>query len=268
MSAILLPNYEQAEAFTSGDSTIHIRGRVLCDTAADLPSTTFFAGFTLDAGSTALDISTAAHYMLNTAGAWILQRSADISSLVNDISNLQLNLQTVQTDAVYSRYSLDNYIFPAVRKLANDGAKNRLNLAAAQTVTDNGITFTVNSDFSITMTGSTTSTAWLHVPVTVKAGTYKFVGMTEQGGSSGSYRLEFRQTETSGVLFVCDTMAGITATFDEDKTCFFNVRVNNYDFGADNSKTVYPMLCVPALYNVTSEYVPYAPTNRELFEML
>lgn len=264
---IQILNYVQTEVYTINGGTTHIRAQLVADTANELPAPTGLQGFTLEQGSTAVIVTTAERYMLSGSGTWYLQQTANLSSIVSDISQIQTTLLSVGSDATYAKYSIDTYFMPAVKKLINDGAKNRLNLAAAQTVTDNGITFTVNTDMSIHMDGSTTGTAWIHVPVTIKAGTYKFTGMQEAGGSTGAYRLEFRTTPTSGVLAVCDSTDGTDVTFNNDTNCYFNVRVNNMSFPVDIGKTVYPMLCNPDLYRMTSEYRPYAPTNRELFLM-
>ena len=245
-----------------------VRAELVCDTIADLPLPTYVTGYRLIIGSKAYIVADGTEYMLNSSGQWILQRSADIAALVADISQIEDQLSDAATDATYAKYKIDNYLWPATVALINSGAKNALNLAAATTTTDNGITFTVQPDFSIDISGSTTGTAWLHVPVTIPAGTYKFTGMTEAGGSSGAYRLELRATPTGTVINVCDTAQGITVVLQTDTQCYFNVRVNNMDFGQDNHKTVYPMLSDPALYNVTQTYKPYAPTNRQLYELI
>lgn len=257
--------------YSDGDTSIIVYAEFECDTVADLPARDYESGYLLQCGSRAHVIADNTDYKMQTSGAWILQRSADVSSIVADISQIETTLESVGDNAAYAKYTIDTYLMPAVKQLINDGAKNRLNLAAAQTTTDNGITFTVNSDFSIEMTGAVSNpanNAWLHVPVTIKAGTYQFTGMTEAGGTTNAYRIELRQTATTGLIAVCDSETGSEVTFNSDTSCYFNIRVNNYDFGQDRSKTVYPMLCNPDLYRMTSDYRPYAPTNRELFDML
>lgn len=269
MSAILLPNYEQADAYTSGDSTIHIRGHVLCDTAADLPATTFFSGLTLDAGSTARDISTAARYMLNSSGQWILQRSADIAALVADISQIEDQLQDTTADAAWAKDQIDDYIMPALSSLIDRGAKNALDLSSAQTTTDNGVTFTLNSDYSITITGAAIApnNGWFVVPVTVPDGVYMFSGMPADGGTT-SYRQEIRAAPRGSVIGINDSQSGNQITISSGgATIYYHIRAaSGYNFGT--GVTVNPMLSQPKQYVISDAYVPFSPTNRQLYELI
>lgn len=238
----------------------------ICDTEAELPALNYFADYTLEIGCTAHVIENATDYEMKSDGTWCKAIQSDLNSIINAISTIEDDLQDTTADATWCKTQIENTIYPALSSIINRGAKNALNIESATTTTDNGITFTVNNDMSITLTGSTTGTAWLHVPVTLKAGTYMFSGMTENGGTSNSYRIEFRQTPTSTVLKVCDSPVAVLFVVSNDNSCYFNVRVNNYDFGA--GVTVYPMLSQPAEYNVDDTYKPYAPTNRELYKMI
>lgn len=270
MSAILLPNYEQAEAFTSGDTTIHIRGHVLCDTAADLPATTFFSGFTLDAGSTALDIATAARYMLNSAGAWILQRTADISSLVSDISALETQLQSTSADATYAKTQIDTIIKPALAAAINNGAKNRL-LISAGSSTVSGVSFTINADGTVTADGvnqdkKATGNIFFQLGnVDVSNGdTIHLSGCPSGGSYSGSY--SFYVDYQGGSTLAYDDGSGAEYTSTADRTLRCRISIRNGTV-IDNL-TFRPMICAKSLYNAAHEFMPYAPTNRELYLMM
>ena len=68
-----------------------IVGKVYCDTAADLPTTTQFSDYgTLTVSTKAYIISTGQVYMLNGSGAWVLQPSEN---------NIQLDLTGYYTSA-------------------------------------------------------------------------------------------------------------------------------------------------------------------------
>lgn len=155
--------------------------------------------------------------------------------------------------------------------VANAGAKNLLNPLLAcgymsqgtqYPITVGGVTFTLNADGSITTTGSSTATRVLRIPITVPAGSYRATGCPS-GGSSSSYRIDYRESGTETFIGGVDTGNGVTLTFDEDKTFDFCLRISaNYS----QSATFYPMLHRAEITDDT--FVPYAPTNRELYEMI
>lgn len=243
-----------------------VRANLVCDTVADLPAPTYVTGFRLIIGSKAYVISDSSEYMLDGSGNWILQRSADISAIISQISQIEDDLQDVTADASYARSQIDDFIRPALISLIDRGSKNALDLSAAQSGTDAGVTFTVNQDSSITCIGTATATAWLHVPVTIHAGRYNFTGMPEDG-SSTTYRIDFRPTPTGTPVLVGDTEAPKVWTLSAAWTGYFNIRVaSGYSFGS--GATVFPMLSQPAQYEITDQYVPFSPTNRQLYEMI
>lgn len=243
-----------------------VRADLVCDTIADLPLPTYVTGYRLIIGSKAYIVADGTEYMLNSSGQWILQRSADVAALVADISQIEDQLQDTTEDASWARSQVDNYIRPALISLIDRGAKNALDLSAAQTVTDAGVTFTVNSDSSITCTGQATATAWIHVPVTIPPGRYNVTGMPEDG-STTTFRIDFRPTPTGTPTLVLDTENPKVWNIATAWTGYFNIRVGSgYDFGT--GKTVYPMLSQPDQYAFSQTYVQYAPTNRQLYELI
>ena len=259
-------NVEQTEIYTTGDSTTHVRAYLVCDTTADLPGINDITGYTLEMGSRALVIQDAAKYCMQSDGTWTLQVTADVQSIITQLSDIDDRLQDTTADATWTKSQVKDYIKPALISVINRGPKNALDLSAAQTTTDAGVTFTVNSDFSITCTGQATATAWLHVPVTVPAGIYYVTGMPEDGGT-GTYRIDFRPTPTGTPTFVLDTENPKTWTVSTPYTGYFNIRVGSgYDFGA--GATLFPMMSIPDEYKMTPDYVPYAPTNRQLLELI
>lgn len=263
---ITILSYVQTEIYTINDGTTHIRARLAVDSSSELPGPSDLSGYTLEQGSSARAIDDASEWMMQGDGTWSLQRSADLSSIINQLSQIEDDLHDAATDAAWAKSQVDDFIYPALISLIDRGAKNALDLSAAQTVTDAGVTFTVNADSSITCTGISSATAWIHVPVTIPPGTYYVTGMPEDGSAS-TYRIDFRLTPTGTTIFVADTEAPKTWTLAAAWSGYFNVRVGSgYDFGA--GKTVRPMLSQPDQYNISDVYVPYSPTNRELLDLI
>lgn len=166
-----------------------------------------------------------------------------------------------------ARASADTAQMNGIIGLINEGAKNVLNISTAQTQEVNGVTFTVNSDFSVTCSGKATSTAFFSMAVSFPAGAYYFSGMPESGGS-GSYRLELRTGTPSGSVFQVNESATPTAfTRDNPWTGYFNIRVaNGYEF--TSAKTVKPMICERWKYSLTDNFVPYRPSLNDLWAMI
>lgn len=250
-----------------------------CDTEADLPTPigsyeteTVHGTINYAMGSSAHCIGSNKVYMINSQGTWVEQNEAarsdvytrpEVNDLLQDMADSQANIDLAQDEDI-------NANTDAIKALVNNPEpKNLLNLLSATTQTINGITFTVNSDYSITMTGTASATAFFSVPVTIAPGSYYLSGMTETGGSS-SYRLELRSpTATGTVNLVNDsttpTAWGPTTTY----TGYFNIRVaSGYSFGNYDSKTVYPMICPRWKYNISSDYVPYVPSNMDLYNLI
>lgn len=263
---ITILSYIQTEVYTINDGTTHIRARLAVDSSSELPGPSDLSGYTLEQGSSARAIDDASEWMMQGDGTWSLQRSADLSSIISQLSQIEDDLQDTTADALWAKSQVDDFIRPALISLIDRGAKNALDLSAAQTVTDAGVTFTVNADSSITCTGIASATAWIHVPVTIPAGRYTLSGMPEDGGTS-SYRVDFRPTPTGTPVIVLDTELPKTWTLAAAWSGYFNIRVGSgYDFGS--GATVRAMLSQPDQYVISDTYVPYSPTNRELLDLI
>lgn len=245
--------------------TGYVIASFVCDTEAELPANNYITGYTLEMGCKAFVIENATQYIMQSDGTWCSANKTDLQYIIDTLSDIEPRLETAEQNGETAL----NYISDlrlVIAQLINDGAKNVLDLTPAATTTDNGITFTVNSDFSITLTGIASATAWIHVPVTIPAGDYIFKGLTEDGSTS-TYRLDLRNTPTSGVMGVCDSEDGNPLSLASDFTGYFNVRVaSGYDCGA--GVTVYPMIALEKYLEITQEYRPYAPTNKQLFDMI
>lgn len=266
------------EDYTLTNRTVWVK--LECDTEADLPSTiTYSIDTGATRGSVTLAIGSEAHcigsnkiYMMQSDGTWVEQDEAarsdvytraEVNDLLQDMADSQANIDLAQDEDI-------NANTDAIKALVNNPEpKNLLNLLSATTQTVNGITFTVNPDYSITFSGTASATAFFSIPVTIPPGSYYFTGMTETGGS-GSYRLELRSPTATGTVSLLNesttpTAWGPSSTY----TGYFNIRVaSGTNIDPLEPKTVYPMISLRWKYNISSDYVPYAPSNMDLYNLI
>ena len=137
----------------------------------------------------------------------------------------------------------------------SNGSKNVLqNDAYSQTIS--GVTFTVNSDKSITANGTATANIYytLSAGVTYPKGEYKKSGCPS-GGSSSTYFF-------AGSGFA-DYGNGVDVTLANDTSLDNVIVIKN---GTAINKTFYPMLCLKSDYDLDPTYAPPAKTNRQLTE--
>ena len=136
------------------------------------------------------------------------------------------------------------------------GAKNLLPLNI-RTQVSNGVTFTVNPDGSISLSGTATGNIWVSVSdVSLAQGRYILSGCPN-GGSENSY---FMYTSINDVTYA-DIGNGIS--FDIiDETISVTIKIIS---GTNtNGLTFYPMIRLAS--DTDSTYQLYAMTNRELTE--
>lgn len=93
--------------------------------------------------------------------------------------------------------------------------KNMLNLTASGK-TQNGLTFTVNDDKTVTVSGTATANTNFTFNFTLPQGSYAFTGCVE-GGSTSTYSMPYYNTKTWGV-YGTDTGSGFKVTIPEERT--------------------------------------------------
>jgi hypothetical protein len=163
----------------------------------------------------------------------------------------------------------------ALVELVDGGAKNRLpfnDLAVIKTkntdgtwndnaYTWNGITFTINSDFSVTVDGTAAGgNAVLVLSRTggfsIEEGSWVLSGCPE-GGSETTYNIAIAGTAS-------DT--GNTAEFTSVTNKLVRIYVIS-DTTVD-SLTFKPMVCSKAAWDISQVYQPYRPSYQELYERI
>ena len=153
----------------------------------------------------------------------------------------------------------------AVGAVARDGAKNKINVTntgqssgnATLTVSDGVITITVSSAMA------TTVTFILGDLEIVKGQEYILSGCPTGGGTSGTYMLGLRKAGATTTAYI-DTGGGVDFTAANNEQ--YDARIVVFKNCPAGTYTFYPMLRYSEIKDST--FVPYAPTNRELYEMI
>ena len=184
---------------------------------------------------------------------------------VGDTLAVGTNL-ALSDNVVEQIYSLNQGLTNSLNEIADMnnvlGAKNLLPNNSASW-TSAGITFTVNSDGSVTANGTASETVWSRVSDNIKLDNiaYTLNGCPEGGGGE-IYDIHIRSTESdsSQWQFFRDFGNGITFTGDPNRNyvCYITVAIGK----TVSNLTFYPMLRPASIQDDT--YVPYTMTNRKL----
>ena len=127
------------------------------------------------------------------------------------------------------------------------------------TVTNGGVSFTINSDGTITVSNTATGLAYIRLAkdVTIPTGTYVLSGCPS-GGSTSTYRLY-----TDGIANGWEDVGNsATKSFATDTTAqWVTIAINS---GTSTNFTFKPMICTKSQWDVSHTYQPYALSNAEL----
>ena len=164
----------------------------------------------------------------------------------------------------------------ALAELIDGGAKNRLPFSDLAMIKrqntggtwdnnkfthNNGVTFTVNDDFSVSVNGTATGGNAVLVlsPVggfTAKEGNWVLSGCPE-GGSTTTYNISIAGTASD---------IGNNAEFTSVSAKLVRIYVLS---GTTVSDLVFkPMVCSKAEWNISQEYQPYRPSYAEIYAMV
>lgn len=149
------------------------------------------------------------------------------------------------------------------------GAKNLLrNTASSQVV--GGVTFTVNADGTIIANGTKTNNDWLYLSMgnTLPAGSYVLSsGLDPQENSSVRVLVTTADSLGAAIMGTEGQNQVVAKTFSQSYSgLIYAIRISS-GYTASNI-VLKPMLCTAADYAISTAFVPYAPTNRELYEMI
>lgn len=162
--------------------------------------------------------------------------------------------------------------------IVDSGAKNRIKVDAigttttsGSTYTNNGTTFTLNADGSITCTGDNDNTADSSVRLLFDSAYFNAAPYC-----NGEYILSGSPADASDTTYFCscygsgynykDTGSGIV--LPSTATATISVYITVKKGKSADGKTFYPMICRKEAYDVSKAYRPYVPSNQELYAMI
>lgn len=210
---------------------------------------------------------------LSKANAAAPQSTTYTKTEVNTALAAKLNIADVD-DALSSTSTnpVQNKVIQApIAQLINTGVKNLLkNTGTTQTI--RGVTFTVNDDGTVTVNGTNSSTSaavfYVNILPAATAASYNDCRLTgcPEGGSTSTYRLAVQLNSGSFTTYASDTGDGATIRNVPSSDCRVGIFV--YGGATVNNLVFKPMICTLENYVISPGYTPYAPSNRELYEMI
>jgi hypothetical protein len=161
----------------------------------------------------------------------------------------------------------------ALVELVDSGAKNKIFVDKLNTTNANGVTYTINSDGTITVNGTPSGSSPSYAVVAMPDGsTYKnfaefcngdnILSGCPTGGSNNTYRMYITGTGYTRE----DFGTGVELTDTSVSPLYLILYIYN-GYTADNL-TFKPMICNKSAWDISQKYVPYVPTNAELYEMI
>ena len=156
----------------------------------------------------------------------------------------------------------------AIADVANAGAKNLLKTLRSSG-SSQSVTITLNADGTYSLSGTATSSFSRPYTATFADVPAEYIGKTLRltGGVNDNLRLAVYETQSSGTILYEDSGEGVDITLTAEMLS------NPYDIriacksGTDcTGMTVKPMLRLADIPGDT--FQQYAPTNRELYEMI
>lgn len=238
--------------------------KLLCDDYSDLPAQSGLSGYELAQGCTAHVINENKDYMIDSSGNWHVYggdswtnvyTKSETDALLDDKQN---ELTTAQLDAVNSGITAAKLTADeaALAELVDSGAKN---IVHTQDITRQGKGYiaTPNGDGTYTITGSRTDagSVWLEIAdVSAEAGSYMLSG--------GVIGIPVAISAGGSVVYAGITAQEINAEISNKLYIHIMAEFNQSNI----NYVIKPMICTAVDWAISQKFVPYAPTNRELYE--
>ena len=228
-------------------------------------------------GSDAHVIQDNTKYMMKSDASWVIQEDplfsgiytkSEIDDMISDIDDIQtaqaVSIRDLQLD-VEALQQADNVTNGRIAKMVDQGAKNLLNVYDTQTQTINGITWTINSDGTVTANGTATANSFLYlIPnnTNIAYGYETHISGCPSGGSSTTYEIQVAMTGGTTYHDYGDGQV-IPSTY------VYRYFVCCVRSGQTVSNLVFsPMITESWKYTLSQAFVPYSPTNAELAKMI
>ena len=165
-------------------------------------------------------------------------------------------------------YGVTNNLFYNLNSLKS------LNTSPNTTWNDNvfswsfGITYTVNSDNSITVNGaSTTATSFILLD-NVTANDFIFNNFIIGFSESSDIHYFVQKNSSPWTLYFEDTGNGTQIDTSLLPTTGLRIVISTYANANINNATIYPMLCNTEIFKIVKSYQPYAQSNVQLTEFV
>ena len=149
--------------------------------------------------------------------------------------------------------------------IIDSGAKNYLNTFNATTQEISGVTWTINSDGTVTANGLATANSTLYIwknatPPPPLPQTINISGIPS-GGSSSTFGIQFVTSNATRDIYAENETFTITGT---------PTRLALRVFSGYNAQNLVfsPMVCDAKDYDLTDSFQPYRPTYQQLYEMV
>lgn len=275
----------------AGNTASIIIAKLLCDSVSDLPSQTGLTGYELAQGCTAHVIDDNQDYMIDSSGNWHVYGGEMWTNVYTKsetdalLDGKQDELTTAQLDAVNSGITAAKLTADeaTLAEVVDSGAKNILKFdkagtSAANASTSyetNGVTFTVNQDGSVTVSGTLVANASAYCYLYLGSDRANVIGAFDgnhviagnpTGASISTYRLWYKVGSETAVSE--PTNGTVLPDKSSQSNAVIGLQVNADGSGWTGNVIFKPMLCTKSAWDVSHAFVPYAPTNRELYEMI
>lgn len=209
----------------------------------------------LNNSATAKTVSLDAYGMLCTSADYAI--SSEIVPYA--MSNREL---TEEVETNKNNISKDE---AALVELVDAGAKNLLqNTAVSQSMS--GVTFTVNSDKSVTLSGRATgniTSFFIGREVPALTGNMVLSGCPK-GGSTNTYKLDILDGTPNGSVLFEDFGEGANVDWKSITTGIYTARIRIGSGTTVDGLTFKPMLCTKTAWDISQQYVPHRPSYDEL----
>ena len=193
-----------------------------------------------------------------------INANSDTLDAVYAAMNASISAKASQSDMTAAEERISG-LESGLAATANAGAKNQLpDNATTQTI--NGVTFTANADGSIELSGTATANAVYTIAagITFSGEEDRFLSGCPDGGGISSYILQLRY-DTTQQSVACNNPGGDTL-FRADTSQAYRAVIRIASGCTADGLVFRPMIRDAAISDGT--YQPYAPTNRELYQMI
>lgn len=183
----------------------------------------------------------------------------------------------------YSKFAIDSMLAAKLdkavgKRIVDDGPKNRI-ILGFPTTTKNTVAATPNADGSITINGTNSSSSnavlvfdlWGNASASSdnKQNPFTQNGVyIMKGSGSDDVRIQFYgYNDDLQLTQLANSASDVEVTIDGTYQ-YYVFRLWMKGSAAFDNLKLYPMCCLKDLYQISSEFRPYVPTNGELYEMI